>query len=177
MRNGYPHYENYDDFLNLWKQYIQFFAINYFYIVLEGCFEREETFAMIKNTINKDKDVIAAMHNAGISSLDAVLSDFSNRKKNSSKNVELLEKKRIPIRRAIKKFEKKWMSLVYEREFGIDLGAEIERLKKLCKEKSIHHKDFANRNIVVEWDYDEDSPMKKNGRKPRVWLIDWERRG
>ncbi len=70
--------------------------------------------------------------------------------------------------------ETKWIKILQEAIYGIDLEAEIERLKKLCADKGIHHKDFKDRNMILEWDPKTAKPICKKGEKPRLFIIDWE---
>jgi len=63
----------------------------------------------------------------------------------------------------LKIFEEDWNEICEKDLFGISLTEETFRLKKLCEQKGIHHKDFANRNLVLS-----------SGKKPKLYLIDWE---
>lgn len=65
-------------------------------------------------------------------------------------------------------------SLVYQTELGFDPDVEIEKLRQLCLEKGIEHKDLNWRNILVEWDFENDRPLSKNGQSPKLYIIDWE---
>ncbi len=58
--------------------------------------------------------------------------------------------------------------------FGMNLEAEIERIKQKCDEAGIAHKDFALRNLISERDSKNNLPLRRKGRPARLMLIDWE---
>lgn len=61
-----------------------------------------------------------------------------------------------------------------ETHLGIDLAKEKDHLKQMCEEKGIPHKDFADRNLVLLWDKENDRPPVLEPGKPRLYIIDWE---
>ena len=67
------------------------------------------------------------------------------------------------------------MSEIYKEKFGVDIPKKISELENLCAEKNVEHKDFSKRNILIEWNFDEWKPLKKQGEKePKLYIIDWE---
>lgn len=58
--------------------------------------------------------------------------------------------------------------------FGFGIEEEIERIKKLCEKNGLMHKDFADRNFMVEWDWARDRPLVTGDHKSQLFVIDWE---
>jgi hypothetical protein len=72
-------------------------------------------------------------------------------------------------------FDHPWSTIVENSLIGFDVSDARDRLKKQCEENHIEHKDFNDRNIIVEWDFEKDKPLIHDGEtKPRVYLVDWE---
>lgn len=80
------------------------------------------------------------------------------------------------IRDKIKnEFDSVFISKIYKDVFGFNPYEEIKKVKKLCEEKRIEHKDFNDRNILIEWDFDKNKPKrKKESEKNKIYIIDWE---
>jgi hypothetical protein len=75
----------------------------------------------------------------------------------------------------VDEYLKEWQQIIDLHFFGFPLSKNINELKQLTVEKNIPHKDFADRNIMIEWDFDENRPLVREGAtEPRVLLIDWE---
>jgi hypothetical protein len=75
----------------------------------------------------------------------------------------------------IDQYSREWQQMIDVHFFGFPLSKKIDELKQLTIEKNIPHKDFADRNIMIEWDFDENRPLVREGAtEPRVLLIDWE---
>jgi hypothetical protein len=74
----------------------------------------------------------------------------------------------------VKDFIAEGNTLVNQIELGFDPDVEIEKLRQLCLAKGIEHKDLNWRNILVEWDFENDRPLCKNGQSPKLYIIDWE---
>ncbi len=90
-------------------------------------------------------------------------------------------KKALELKKSLELYRKKlWKyELTLKKEiqlnnFGYEPKKEIEKLKRLCQEKGIKHKDFNNRNILIDWDYENNKPKKGPDGKAKMYLIDWE---
>ncbi len=70
----------------------------------------------------------------------------------------------------------KLQSIIFQDIFGCDLVKEKEKLEQLCRNKGIEHKDFANRNILINWDFKKDQPKREGKKKPKLYIVDWESR-
>ena len=70
-------------------------------------------------------------------------------------------------------YGEKFRSWYLEKTFGFDYRGEINKLRQLCVDKGIEHKDFAWRNLLVPWDFEKNHPAVEPG-KPRLYIIDWE---
>jgi len=90
------------------------------------------------------------------------------------KKEEALLSSREVIREGIKRDDKAARNEITYHNFGYDLDEEIKRLKRLCVEKGIRHKDFNDRNILIDWDYENNKPKKGPDGKAKMYLIDWE---
>lgn len=66
------------------------------------------------------------------------------------------------------------VDLILKQEFGFIPKEEKERIRTMCKEKGLVHKDFADRNFVVHWDFENDRPKKPEKDEPSIYIIDWE---
>ena len=88
--------------------------------------------------------------------------------------LETIDTRSRPFRQLVRPEWQEWRACVSEGIFGCNLIQEIEKLKSLCKEKGVEHKDFALRNILMEWDTKKNKPHRPNGKPVRLLLIDWE---
>ena len=77
-------------------------------------------------------------------------------------------------RKAMQRFQGEWESAVLKEIFGFDLLKEERKLKNLCRKKGIEHKDFAPRNILMLWDFENDRPLPRAKNEPKLYLVDWE---
>lgn len=57
---------------------------------------------------------------------------------------------------------------------GYDPRLKKQEILELCQSRGIVHKDFNNRNFVIEWDAEKDRPLKSADGQARMLLIDWE---
>lgn len=80
----------------------------------------------------------------------------------------------LRLNQQVKDFIAEAKVLIYQTELGFDPDIEIEKLRQLCLAKGIEHKDLNWRNILVEWDFENDRPLSQNGQLPKLYIIDWE---
>jgi len=71
-------------------------------------------------------------------------------------------------------FFEKLTKVIYQDIFGIDIYKEKQKLEQMCEDKGIEHKDFADRNILIEWDFEKDEPKGKKEKDVKLYIIDWE---
>ena len=138
-----------------------------------------------------DDEIKKAIAILGFKNKDELLSNFILKKnileetknfdqENKIKEFKQEEEKRFgDLREKTEKIEKKLdeqvMSEIYKEKFGVDIPKKISELENLCAEKNVEHKDFSKRNILIEWNFDEWKPLKKQGEKePKLYIIDWE---
>lgn len=60
--------------------------------------------------------------------------------------------------------------------FGCDVVEEQNKIAQLCDQKGIRHKDFADRNFIIPWDFKKDRPKKTKNEQPKLYIIDWEQK-
>lgn len=70
----------------------------------------------------------------------------------------------------VENFSKKFQEYLY----GFVPDDLVKEMQALCAQKGIEHKDFNPRNIVVEWDFENDKPKYDDKGKVKAYLIDWE---
>lgn len=152
--------------------------------------EADKVFSEIMSEFSSDeiKKAIAVL---GFKDKDELLKNFILKKnileetkkldrENKIKEFEQEEKKRFSglgerTEKINKKFEEQVKSEFYKEKFGIDIPKKVSELESLCLEKGLEHKDFAKRNILIEWNFDKGEPLKKQGEKePKLYIIDWE---
>lgn len=68
--------------------------------------------------------------------------------------------------------ERNYEDIIFSASMGIPVYKAKAYLRELCEEKRIEHKDFADRNLMIDWDIKNDKP--KPGAK--MYLIDWEQK-
>ena len=86
-----------------------------------------------------------------------------------------LEENKSMLKEKSNDFIRKAREIVLEDVLGVNIENVKEKLKQMCKENGIEHKDFADRNILIEWDFEKDEPKGKGTRrKPKLYIIDWE---
>src|SRR3989344_1715248 len=71
-------------------------------------------------------------------------------------------------RKAMQRFQGEWESAVLKEIFGFDLLKEERKLKNLCRKKGIEHKDFAPRNILMLWDFENDRLLPRAKNEPKL---------
>ncbi len=123
-----------------------------------------------------DKCILQVARTLGIDSIE----DFFNRYRFASPHWESQwEKDAVLIQEdadaKIVSYKKEWAQVVDVHFFGFPLTARRESLKKMAEERGVPHKDFASRNTMIEWDFNADKPLVRDGEvEPRLLLIDWE---
>lgn len=63
---------------------------------------------------------------------------------------------------------------IFDYYLGYDPSLKKQEILELCQSRGIAHKDFNNRNFVIEWDVEKDRPLKSADGQVRMLLIDWE---
>lgn len=63
---------------------------------------------------------------------------------------------------------------IFDYYLGYDPSLKKQEILELCQSRGIAHKDFNNRNFVIEWDVEKDRPLKSADGQARMLLIDWE---
>ncbi len=58
--------------------------------------------------------------------------------------------------------------------FGYEPWLKKQEILALCQSKGITHKDFNDRNFVIEWDMKKNIPKKNEGEQVRMFIVDWE---
>jgi len=86
------------------------------------------------------------------------------------------DKKREYFRKKVGIFDEELRRIIFKDIFGVDIEEEMKKLEKMCREKGIEHKDFADRNILIEWDFEKDEPKGKSSGDTKLYIIDWEAR-
>lgn len=88
-----------------------------------------------------------------------------------------LERINDELKRWKSKFNETWESILrQDPKLNVlisGINKEMERLKQLCEEKGIQHKDFNERNLLVAWDRKANEPIMDQGH-PRLYVLDWE---
>lgn len=74
----------------------------------------------------------------------------------------------------IEGFNEKLLAIIRTEIFGFDYEKEFEKLKALCQERGIKHKDFEPRNFIILWDFKRDRPLPREPDEPKLFVIDWE---
>lgn len=168
----------------LWRDYISTFTLNELNMIIgfpeQFGYEKihEEWITGIKKSIEnrgfQEDDLKKAWEFIGFSSfenfVDSLPLDIQSR---GSRQMEIHQKILAFTENRIEEYKEKSFSIVQTAFFGLDLKKELERLEELCEEKGVLHKDLENRNLILEWDLEQDKPIK--GRTPKLWIIDWEK--
>ena len=94
--------------------------------------------------------------------------DYKNIKEACAKRIEEinLEEK--------KEFFDLLRRMVISEVMGLDIDEELKRIRKICTDNKIEHKDFADRNILIEWDFEKNEPKGKATGDVKLQIIDWE---
>lgn len=58
--------------------------------------------------------------------------------------------------------------------FGYEPRLKKQGILDLCQRRGIEHKDFNNRNFIIEWDMEADRPKKSEDGQARMLIVDWE---
>lgn len=58
--------------------------------------------------------------------------------------------------------------------FGYEPGLKKQEIVELCQRRGLAHKDFNNRNFVIEWDMNNNRPKKSQDGQVRMLIVDWE---
>jgi len=130
-----------------------------------------------KNTLNKEA-IDKILKKYGFKNLDdlenqklegADLEKYKKLLKIINRRAEILSKKSTI-------FKDNLSAAILKDILGVDVNVEKEKLEKMCKEKGIEHKDFADRNILVGWDFEKDEPKGKDSGDVKLYVIDWEKK-
>jgi len=78
------------------------------------------------------------------------------------------------LKPAIDEFRELFEAEVRVIKMGFDYVAETNRIIGACDEHGIRHKDFAYRNFVIPWDFENDRPLPPQTGRPPLYLVDWE---
>lgn len=105
--------------------------------------------------------------------LDAI--EFNKKEEFGSIFFQLYSERKNLTAKIENEFERPFVLKIYEDVFGFNPYKEIKKVKSLCEEKGIEHKDFNERNILIEWDFNKSRPIrKKKSSKNKIYIIDWE---
>lgn len=177
-------------FHSLWRQYRDIIFINESSIPIINTIAHDVHFDIPLEEIQKHllsigklygddfiaqglKNTLELFDCADISSL--VEKFLTNYEENQQEKMKLFIKKQTdPIIEKLKEFRTKWQHIALESAFNFDTEEEVERLKALCKDKGIDHKDFADRNFVIPWDFKMNKPAKLKKDEPKLYIVDWE---
>ncbi len=99
----------------------------------------------------------------GYSSLDECIESVG---KNSKTRADDMQKAVEP---AITIFSTRWNQIVND---DIVVQSEVEKIKAMCLAQGIGHRDFDDRNIVMEWDFENDKPLRRDDKPPKLWIVD-----
>lgn len=134
------------------------------------------------NTRYKPDDIEQIFKSLGYSSWQAFLDSLS------AEHIDGLRSSRFPTDEEIKKiqiwresasgkvtkFKDDLLRYTEQCLFSFNIEDEKSRIEGMCAEKNIQHKDFADRNFMVEWDWTRNRPLVTNERKPQLFVIDWD---
>jgi hypothetical protein len=195
MRHCFPDHAHDTRFIDLWQKYLPAIAASEFHYIqrtillgfnsiqkatewlYEKCIFDYHTTIVQKSGY---KDIDGFMHKFTLHPIFSIAypkeSRFALPKSPENEKIisEFLASLKLKFEETLAKFKKEWMALLIQTELGFDLIAEIESLRRMCAKKGIEHKDFNYRNLLLEWDFENDRPLIADGKAPRLWLIDWE---
>jgi len=174
-------WKNHKDAIRFQKFKVYFQLLRNFYktseelkaVYLTQLEERLSEFIRVQHFSRFDRDRIARQ--MGLRSFD----EFSEIIRSHS--LDKIQESSLILNSAAEVIEKRmhvyaerWRSIIRKGVFGFDPYAEKERLKKLCEEQGIEHKDFADRNLLIPWDFKKGLPAAYEEGKPRMYIVDWE---